>query len=70
MKANGSTIYNMDRDVKSGKLEAVMKELMLKDRSMAVENISGKTIAAMKVNGTGIKLVDTASIYGLMEGCT
>ena len=62
--------YNMDKDVKYGKLAAVTKELMWRDKSMAVENTYGKTIVAMMVNGTGTKLADTASIYGPMDVCT
>ena len=58
MKVSGSMTYNMDKDVKYGRLVAVMKELMWRDRSMAVENTFGKTIVAMMVNGTGTKLVD------------
>ena len=70
MRVSGSMTYNMDKDVKYGRLGAVTKELMLRDRSMVEANISGKTIAAMRVNGTGTKLADTASIYGRTDECT
>ena len=70
MRVSGSMTYNMDKDVKYGRLGAVTKELMLRDRSMAAENTYGKTIAAMRANGTGTKLVDTASIYGRTDECT
>ena len=53
MKVSGSTTYNTDKVERFGKLAAVTKELIWKDRSTAVGNTSGKTIAAMMVNGTG-----------------
>ena len=55
MKVSGSTTYSMDKDERFGKLAAVTKELIWKDRSMVVGNTYGKTIVAMKVNGTGTK---------------
>ena len=70
MKVSGSTICSMDKDVKYGRLAAVTKELIKKDRSMAVENTSGKTIAATRVNGTETRSADMASIFGLMDVCT
>ena len=48
MKVSGSTTYSMDKDERFGKLAAVTKELIWKDRSMVVGNTYGKTIVAMK----------------------
>ena len=51
MKVSGSTTYSMDKAERFGKLAAVTKELMWKDKNMAVGNTYGKTIVKAHIKG-------------------
>lgn len=59
-------IYNMDLVKRNGQMVHIMRDNMLKDRSVVKANMFGVIIVIMKVNGKIIKYMVKECIIGLM----
>jgi hypothetical protein len=67
IRDNGSMIINMERELKHGLMEVVMRAFILKEKRMEKENTLGKTEAILLELGKIIKLMVLGSMYGAMD---